>query len=167
MPLSASFSSSSRFFSAVICSSFCRASKRSFCTSEGSAAEFAAGVPPFAACNTSFMVGFFLPNRPDILLRRGLAAAGGCVKYRNDERAARCHGRSAKQLTFTCVLANAMRRVAQSTRHLKRGCFPLDDYDAARPCTRVFDGSFGSTTIVAAQLRASVYAQHALTWHYG
>jgi len=129
--LSASFSSSSRFFSAVICSSFCRASKRSFCTSEGSAAELAAGIPPLAACNTSFMVGFFLPNRPDILLggSTGLAAEAGVAWRRRGEEGALSWAR--RQLAISCVLAHGMRRVAQSTRHRNAAVFlSMTDYSS-------------------------------------
>ena len=163
MPLSASFSSSSRFFSAVICSSFCRASKRSFCTSEGSAAELAAGIPPLAACNTSFMVGFFLPNRPDILL-------GGRQDWRlkrvwpggGEEKSARRHGREATCQHMRTCSRDAQSRTVHETQ--KRGCFSLHDY---RSLAHKFSVAFFVHVVQQRNPGAPVSAQHALTWHYG
>ena len=162
--MSASFSSSSRFFSAVICSSFCRASKRSFCTSEGSAAELAAGIPPLAACNTSFMVGFFLPNRPDILLggSTGLAAEAG-VGRRAERRSRRVvmGAKSTCQHMRTCS-RDAQSRTVHETQ--KRGCFSLHDY---RSLAHKFSVAFFVHVVQQRNPGAPVSAQHALTWHYG
>jgi hypothetical protein len=118
-----------------------------------------------AACNTSFMVGFFLPNRPDILLGgpTGLAAEAGVAWRRRGEVGALSWARS--QLANTCVLARGMRRVAQSTRHRNAAVFlSMTDY---RSLAHKFSVAFFVHVVQQRNPGAPVSAQHALTWHYG